>query len=97
MAEQLAPHDIAALLDQAAAKEAMASPIRSPRSPAWREHYLDAIEAYERAGKPDEAARVRALLPPTSTSAAEEEAGEELQDQPQGDVDGSRPRRRRAP
>lgn len=94
MAEQLAPHDIAALLDQAAAKEAMASPIRSPRDPAWREHYLDAIEAYERAGKPDEAQRVRALLPPTP---AEEEAGEELQGQPHGDADGSRPRRRRSP
>lgn len=67
MAEQLAPHDIAHLREQAAAREAQAAELardlqhRPETLPAFEGHIHDAAAAYERAGDPAGAARVRAM------------------------------------
>lgn len=78
--EQLPLHDREALVEQAVRKESLADPIRCPRDPSWREHYLDAIEAYERAGRSEDAERVRGLL--SAPTAAEAKAEEKLPEEP---------------
>lgn len=82
---QLAQHDREALLEQAAHKTALASDVRVPRDPAWREHLADAIEAYERAGYQAKADDVRALL---ATPAAKEEPAKQAAAKPEADADG---------
>jgi len=70
MPEQLAPHDIAHLLEQAAAREAKAVELlrdlqhRPGTRSALEGHVSDAAAAYERAGDAEGAKRVRALLQP---------------------------------
>ena len=57
-------HDIEALMEQGSQKEAAAARLSMDGQAGWREHLLDAIEAYSRAGDEGNAARVRKTLEP---------------------------------
>jgi hypothetical protein len=59
----LAPHDLEALIDQAVVKESLASELRNPRDPSWKEHLVDAAEAYNRVGLAEQVERCLSQLP----------------------------------
>lgn len=76
MPEQLPPHDVAHVLEQARAREAIAAelvrdlPYRPETLSALEGHVHDAAAAFERAGDAEGAKRVRALLEPPAPFAS---------------------------
>ncbi len=80
-------HDLEAALTQAIHNEARGTRMLRDNVHGGREHLIDAAQNYEDAGRPDDAARIRALIgSPGAPPAAQHEPAQEAPHEPEHDA-----------